>query len=133
MPVMSAGGLLSDLESWTRYEDEWNETLCKYGAHEFHMKNFAHSTGEYELWRGDEAKRISFIQALARTISTTTLHSVTCTVDTEAFGRVNRRFPLLEHFGSIYAHLNLSVITTGMELVHRRAVPRPPQLDLCGG
>jgi hypothetical protein len=39
------------------------------------MRDFAHSTGEYKTWKGDNAKREKFLSALIRVIHKTARHS----------------------------------------------------------
>ena len=57
------------------FEKEWKKVLADFGVSSLHMKNFAHSTGEFHSWKGDESRRRAFLIALIRVIKKRVRHS----------------------------------------------------------
>jgi hypothetical protein len=50
-------GFIAPSEAWINFESEWQDTLRKAGLKEaFHMKDFAHSAGQFAEWKGQEEK-----------------------------------------------------------------------------
>ena len=51
-------GFVAPSAAWINFESEWQDTLRKAGLKEaFHMKDFAHSAGQFAEWKGQEEKR----------------------------------------------------------------------------
>jgi hypothetical protein len=50
-------GFVSSVEVWAELETLWTERLGKEGVKYFHAGEFAHSTGQFDGWRGDTARR----------------------------------------------------------------------------
>jgi hypothetical protein len=48
--VVVAGFVASD-EQWKEFERNWNDTLKQFGVSLFHMREFAHSRGEFARWK----------------------------------------------------------------------------------
>ena len=58
-------GAIAEPEDWSTLEVKWERVLNEFRVGEFHMKHFAHSTGEYsEDWKDDEPKRRDFLGKL---------------------------------------------------------------------
>src|SRR6476469_175224 len=50
----AVAGIIGEADQLDRMNDEWSEMLDREGLHCFHMKDFAHSRGEFESWKNDE-------------------------------------------------------------------------------
>lgn len=55
--ILGIAGCLTRKELWKKVEDEWTKALKSEGLPYFHMKEYAHSTGAFEDWIGDENRR----------------------------------------------------------------------------
>jgi hypothetical protein len=73
--VLSVAGFVAHASQWTLFEKRWQKVLNRYGVSSLHMKDFAHSTGEYKAWKGDEKKRVAFLSSLIGVIKQTARHS----------------------------------------------------------
>lgn len=73
--VLSVAGFIAHASQWVLFESRWEKVLAKFGVSSLHMKDFAHSTGKYKTWKGDETKRRAFLSALIRIIQKTARHS----------------------------------------------------------
>lgn len=51
-------GFVAPSEAWVNFESEWRDALQKAGLKEaFHMRDFAHSNGQFKDWKGQKVKR----------------------------------------------------------------------------
>lgn len=51
-------GFVAPIGVWKVFEQHWNDLLAKAGVSEpFHMKDFAHSQGQFRSWKGNEQLR----------------------------------------------------------------------------
>jgi len=73
--VLSVAGFLAHTSQWALFEKRWKKVLAKFGVSSLHMKDFAHSTGEFKSWKNNEAQRRAFLSALIRVIQRTARHS----------------------------------------------------------
>jgi hypothetical protein len=73
--ILSVAGYLAQKDQWDLFEKRWQKILRKFGVSSLHMKHFAHSIGEFESWKNDEAKRKAFLSELIRLIVKTARHS----------------------------------------------------------
>lgn len=62
--VVSVAAVVSTEQGWHKFCEEWNRTLRRYHVTRLHMKDYAHSRGEFAKWKGDETKRRDFLSAL---------------------------------------------------------------------
>jgi hypothetical protein len=63
------------VEQWLFFEKDWKEVLARYGVSSLHMKEFAHSRGEFCSWKDNKIKRQSFLSLLIATIRARVHHS----------------------------------------------------------
>ena len=73
--VLSVAGFIAHASQWTLFEKRWQKVLDRYGVSSLHMKDFAHSTGEFKAWKNDANKRRAFLSALIGTVKRTARHS----------------------------------------------------------
>jgi len=62
--VVSVCGAVSTLVRWEAFEAQWASTLTEYGIEWFHMREFAHSEGQFKSWKGDEKRRRALLARL---------------------------------------------------------------------
>ncbi len=54
----SMAGFVAPLATWINFEEQWKDALENAQLSEpFHMKDFAHSVGQFKSWKGAETKR----------------------------------------------------------------------------
>jgi hypothetical protein len=92
-----AGFVAAD-EQWKCFEHEWREVLKRFNAPSLHMRTFAHSVDEFAEWKGDEQRRVSFLEALIGVIRIRTRTLLASAVLVDDFNDVAIRYPeILEH------------------------------------
>ena len=65
-------GFVASTGAWVTFEDQWQDTLKNAKLLEpFHMKDFAHSRGQFESWKGDENERRALLARLLQIICET--------------------------------------------------------------
>lgn len=65
-------GFVATSSSWVNFEDQWKDALRNASLPEaFHMKDFAHSLGQFTHWKGKEEKRRLFFRRLLEIIRET--------------------------------------------------------------
>lgn len=102
--TFAVSGWLSTAERWVEFHNEWQAILSTYGVPYFHMREFAHYRGAYSSgWKGDEPRRIAFIQELLGAISHHAIAGFACLAESEVYREVDREYQVQEHFGSEYA------------------------------
>lgn len=62
--VAGMGGLLAPAYRWEVFEEKWKKALAVEGVDYFHMKEFAHSVGQFQTWKGDADRRRNFYDLL---------------------------------------------------------------------
>lgn len=101
--VIATAGVVATTEKWSRFEKGWARVLQKHGVTQFHMKDFAHSRGEFTAWRGDNDRRTTFVSSLIQEIKRGVNKSFVMAVDLSRFREIDRRFEVTEAFGGPYA------------------------------
>jgi len=97
LAVVVAGFVASD-EQWIHFERNWNDTLKQFGISLFHMKDFAHSVGEFKKFKGNKEDREWLLSQLLSHIKLRVRHSCGHAVLMDDFRTVNNRYAL-ESFG----------------------------------
>jgi hypothetical protein len=64
---LTIGGWIASGEEWTRFSKEWRSVLERAGISAFHMRDFAHSKGDFRDWT--EEKRRAVLNQLLETIA----------------------------------------------------------------
>lgn len=122
------GGCVATESIWVPFSEDWKEVLDEAGVDCFHMREFAHSTGRFSQWKGQEDRRHKFISALIKTINRYGVMSFTCGVLVEDYEVVNREYPLRELFGSPYALCGESCLAFMEEWINNNPVRQWPEM-----
>lgn len=104
---------------------EWKDVLQHEGVRSLHMKNFIHSTEEYEGWKGDKARRDRFMSALVDIIKRRVHKGFACVVNLKDYREINAQFDMSERWGNPYAFAGYSVVSLA-EKWKRNRFPNEP-------
>lgn len=96
-------GYISTVDQWIRFDMDWKQILARYGIKCFHMKDFVHSRGEFESWKGKEEQRKWFLQSLIGITRVRVLHSFAESVLIHEWEQVNKKYMLAESWLTPYA------------------------------
>lgn len=94
--ALVVAGFIASSDQWLYFEHGWKETLEKFGVSGLHMKEFAHSVGQYSSWKGNEDKRRAFLRELIGHIVVRARHSFATAVLLDDWREVNRVYCLEE-------------------------------------
>jgi len=100
--VMVVAGCVSTDDRWEQFERDWNSTLQTFGVSRFHMREFAHSVGEFSGWKGNEGKRKAFLKRLIKAIKAHTAKSFSVSLLLANYREVNDKYKLSERGGVPY-------------------------------
>jgi Protein of unknown function (DUF3800) len=89
-------GFIAPTEQWLAFERDWKSILSMFGVNSLHMRHFAHSTGEYVSWKGNESRRRDFLSRLIGTIKIRAHHSFACAVLMDAYRLADSKYKLHE-------------------------------------
>lgn len=89
-----AAGLVSSQEGWIEFERAWNRLLDIYGVSHLHMKQFAHSRGEFSEWKGNEEKRRQFLASLIDIMERAVMHGRAIRIIPRDYNAVNKDYHL---------------------------------------
>jgi Protein of unknown function (DUF3800) len=77
--VIGVGGLISNSEKWAEFESRWTSVMLASEVKYSHMREFAHSVGEFTKWKsstkGFEPQRRAFLAALCASITNSAAYS----------------------------------------------------------
>jgi hypothetical protein len=103
-------GFVAPVNQWIAFERNWNECLEYFGVSALHMREFAHSRGEFASWKGNEKKRRHFLQWLIGIIRVRVWHSFASAVLMDDYRKVDAKYCLSE-FSRPYALAGCTCIT----------------------
>jgi hypothetical protein len=89
-------GFVAPNDQWAEFERNWNDCLKDFGVSALHMREFAHSRGEFSSWKGDEDKRRRFLGRLINIIQTRVWHSFASAVIMDDYRKVDSKYCLSE-------------------------------------
>jgi hypothetical protein len=76
---IGVGGLISTLEKWAEFKCRWRSMLLASNVRYSHMREFAHSIGEFSKWKSNkkefELQRREFVAAACATIIDSAIYS----------------------------------------------------------
>jgi len=100
--ALVVAGFLAKTEQWIEFERNWKEFLNDFGVSELHMREYAHSVGEFTSWKGDKLRRERFMSRAIGIIRTRVLHSFASAVVMEDYRKVDAKY-CLSGFSKPYA------------------------------
>jgi hypothetical protein len=102
--VTIVSGWLSEKLQWELFDIDWRLLLAKYDVPYFHMREFAHSVGPFESWKGNEGQRANFLRLAVETIANRVHQGFACAIDHAIYAEVDTQYRLSEATGNPYAH-----------------------------
>lgn len=96
--VVSVAGFVGGESQWMHFERNWQETLDDFGAKALHMKDFAHSKGEFSMWANDEQRRREFLRRLIGIIRCRASHSFAVSIWMQDYEKIDKGFALHETY-----------------------------------
>ncbi len=109
-PVMTVAGSVASVRKWSRFESQWGHALANEGIKVFHATDFAACKREFKNWRGDKARRSSFMATLGKIIRNSTNRFFIASVELNAWQVVNEEYLLEEAFHHPYSLCGFSVV-----------------------
>lgn len=95
--ILVVSGWLGFAHDWEEFDKQWTAVLKPSGIKKFHMKEFAHSTGEFAVgWRGKESKRARFLDKLTQITGAFATWSFACAINVADWKKQNQRYCLAE-------------------------------------
>lgn len=110
--ALTIAGVAASPQAWDEFVPRWEEVLSRFGAAYSHMKEFAHSTGEFEEWKGDHARRRSFMSALIDILEDTIECNFVVMVDMRFYHKLQEMYAINEEYLS--DHPNAGAYGIGM-------------------
>jgi hypothetical protein len=123
--AISVGGYISPQKAWAEFEVLWQYILYRYGIREFHMNEYAQSTGEFKKWKNDATKRMHFMVSVTDAVNSLMMQSVGMSLHLEAYDKFNERFLLQETIGSPYAVAACTAFSHVVEWHERLRINEP--------
>lgn len=104
-PAIIVAGYIATVRRWERFDTDWRRVLNRkeFDVPYFHMKEFAHSRGEFEDWQGDERRRRRFINALLDVLASCAKAGFACMIKEPVWDSIDKSYPLRETYGCPYA------------------------------
>jgi Protein of unknown function (DUF3800) len=96
--LMVVAGFLGFDSEWKTFVPRWNATLHDFGITYFHMREFAHSTGQFRHLKGKEDKRIELFRRVTEIISSHANYWIGACLPMDVYSRVDADFKLHEAF-----------------------------------
>jgi hypothetical protein len=100
--ALVVAGFVAREEQWIEFERNWKECLNDFNITALHMREFAHSRGEFGSWKGDETKRRAFLSRLISIIRTRVQHTFASAVLLSDYRELDKEYRLSE-FAKPYA------------------------------
>jgi hypothetical protein len=102
-PIVVAVGVMSSAVRWNAFDRRFMKVLREYGVTSLHMRDYAHSNGEFASWKGDEPRRAAFLAELVKTTSPWIDRVFVRATIVDDYRKVNRRYRLTERMKGVYA------------------------------
>lgn len=80
---VSVCGVVASHEQWAQFEPKWEAVLQSFGVAQLHMRDFAHSQGEYREW--NEKKRKEFLGRLFKVVNAHSEGNLAATMPLDLF------------------------------------------------
>lgn len=84
--IVGIAGCVAPVAHWERFSIDWRNTLDDEGIQHFHMREFAHSSGQFKTgWKGNEERRSRFYGKLWRILESITPMYYGCFIPMESY------------------------------------------------
>jgi hypothetical protein len=127
--ALAAAGFIAPTDDWILIEQRWKEVLSKYGVSALHMREFAHSRGEYETWKGKELHRARFIFDLISVLKPLVRNSFASAIDLVEYRRVDSQYGVRTIFPPL-AMVGCRCVRNVLAWAHSWSTPRDNLLIL---
>jgi hypothetical protein len=94
--VVAAAAVVASPEIWEEFDKRWSSSLAAFNISALHMKDFAHSNGEFEGWKCDQPKRRRFLNEILWIIEDLVEYTAVCSVYIDDYRYVDKYFQLSE-------------------------------------
>ena len=91
-PVVTVAGFIATSGQWIEFERNWRDACSAFGVSALHMKDYAHSRGEFESWKGDNARRARFMERLVSVIRTRVRNSFASVVVVDDYVQMSSQY-----------------------------------------
>lgn len=96
-PGFAVGGCVAQTGRWLKFNRQWEEVLAVFRVPYFHMREFAHSVGPFESWKGNEGRRKAFLTRLVKVAKTNVNFETCCTLLMKDYKIVDADYALSEN------------------------------------
>jgi hypothetical protein len=111
--VLTVAGYVATVDSWVRFDREWQEILQAEGVSAFHTTEFVSSKGEFATWSGKEPEKVErrrkFVENLMGCVQNNCARFFRASLYIPDYERVDKEFVLSEAIGRPYAVCSSSV------------------------
>src|SRR5690349_11648227 len=92
LEYVGMAGFVAPSGTWEVFNDGWRNLTKNAGLDEpFHMKEFAHSQGQFESWKGKEGLRRAFFASALKLITDTAAKPIGAIVSLSSFRSLTER------------------------------------------
>lgn len=117
-------GVVSNEELWTHLDTLWSMVLDQFGVDTLHMREFAHSRGQFREWRGANERRALFMQRLIEVICAGVPHAFVAGLHLPDFRRVAETVPVPDGpYGFVAAAASLAASSWREKHSRERRLP----------
>lgn len=94
--VVSPAAVVASPEIWEEFDRRWSSSLASFKVTALHMKEFAHSKGEFEGWKCDQPKRRRFLNEMLWIIEDLVEYTAACGVRIDDYRYTDKYFKMSE-------------------------------------
>jgi hypothetical protein len=121
--VLVTVGVVAERDKWTRFDRRWLRILEDEGVRGLHMREFAHSTGQYKAWKGDEPRRAAFLQALIGEIKRSINTGFVSGLVLPDYRTLDKQYRLTEAVGGPYSFAQAGTMARAFDWLWKRKHP----------
>jgi len=128
-------GFLAKTQQWIHFEKNWKAILKDFGMDYFHMREYAHSVGQFRMWKNhktdpkEKDDRELFLRRLLAEILVRANTGLGCAVIMEDYNAVNQEY-MLEEFFKPYALCGRTCVAKACLWANRWNIPESEVLHV---
>ena len=88
-PILTVAGFVSSAQHWDEFSVLWEERLSKDDLQYFRAAECAHSTGQFDGWKGSEIRRRDLLKDLMDILTSHVYRQFGCTIVNEDFEKLS--------------------------------------------